>query len=86
MTEKNIMDKPMWSTENLIKLFGLFSMLSIQYFLIKQEIHDNKTNYDADKRIFEYRLGKVEKCCNIEQNFAILPKETESPKKPKEDE
>lgn len=80
------LDKKIWSSENVIKLFGLFVMLTAQYYFIKQEIHDNKTNYEADKRIFEFRLSKVEKCCNIEQQFAILPKETESPKKPNEDE
>lgn len=46
------------------------------FLLLKQEIHDNKTNYDADQRIINYRLSKIEDCCNLKTQVAILPKET----------
>lgn len=71
----DVLEKKLWSTENVIKLFGLFAMLTTQYYLIKQEIHDNKTNYDADQRIINYRLSKIEDCCNLKTQVAILPKE-----------
>jgi hypothetical protein len=71
------MDKKIWSSENLIKLFGLGLMLGTQFFLLKQEIHDNKTLDNADKQVINYRLNELEKCCNIQNQFAILPKETQ---------
>lgn len=70
-------DNSLFSTENLIKGFIMSVGLAIQgfvvFFNLKAEIHDNKTNYDADKRIIEYRLRDLENCCN--GKLAVRPKE-----------
>jgi len=70
----DVLDKKLWSTENLIKFCGLFVMLVAQYYMLKQEIHDNKTFDTAEKQIINYRLNDLEKHCGISQ-VAILPKE-----------
>jgi len=49
---------------------------AILFFMLKQEIHDNKTFDTAEKQIINFRLNDLEKHCGI-NNMAILPKETE---------
>jgi len=46
------------------------------WFDLKMEVRANKTYYEADKRIINYRLATVEKCCGIAAQYAVLPKET----------
>jgi hypothetical protein len=67
--------KTLLTPENFAKLVAGVFMLAGQFFMIKTEIHDNKTKQDADNKIFNYRLMQVEKCCDIKP-VAILPKET----------
>ena len=57
----DVLEKKIWSTENVIKLGGLFIMLCTQYFLLKQEINDNKTFDTADKQVINFRLNALEK-------------------------
>jgi hypothetical protein len=60
-----------------IKFAGFCIMFILQgftlYFNLRSEIHDNKTNYEADKKIINYRLADLEDCCN--GRFGIKPKE-----------
>ncbi|CAK0764637.1 hypothetical protein CCP3SC1AL1_350005 [Gammaproteobacteria bacterium] len=62
-----------FTTENLFKgtmfLMTMFLQGVIVFYNVKAEIHDNKINYEADKRVVEFRLHA------IEQNMAVLPKE-----------
>ena len=57
----------------LINLGMLVIHGCVLFFMLKAEVHDNKTNYEADKRILDYRMASLEDCCN--GKVAIKPKE-----------
>jgi hypothetical protein len=72
----DVLNKKLWSTENVIKLSGFILGLYAQFMFLKQEIHDHKVDDKAEKTIIGYRLDELEKCCGGTKRpqYAILPK------------
>lgn len=56
------------SKENILKgavlVIGFIAQGFLLFYNVRSEIHDNKTNYEADKRIIEFRLSALDECCN----------------------
>lgn len=60
---------------DVIKLAGFVFGLLMMYVNIVKEIHANKVDYDADKKVMEYRLADLERCCDVTPRVALKPDE-----------
>lgn len=76
--------KNILSLENVIKLTTLVLAGSGLYFKLTSDVRDIITSQGKDKEFMEYRISKLEDCCNGEdgkrvtfnQTQAIMPHET----------
>lgn len=64
---------------DFVKLIGFVCGLLMMYVNIVKEIHANKVDYDADKKVLEYRLTDLEKCCDA----AVTPRVALKPDEPR---
>lgn len=73
--------RTLFTPDNLIKAAVLYATAISGYYNIRQEIRDNRVNYESDKAILEYRLTEVEKCKGLRQmqgeRFATIPEKPE---------
>ncbi len=73
--------KTIFTPDNLIKAAVLYATAISGYYNLRQEIRDNRVNYESDRAILEYRLSLVEKSNGIKslngERFATIPERPE---------